>query len=89
MTTALVYGPLDNHFSDVPQNRNEPNNDQKEIPVILPDLFVSFLSRTPQLNPNYERVRAESEAWISKSVHPLYGLSVPSDDLIFSTGNAN
>ena len=34
--------------------------------VILPDFFVSFLSVTPRTNPHYERVRAESERWISE-----------------------
>lgn len=70
-------------------NRNEQKNCQHEIPVMLPDLFVSFLSRKPQLNPHYEKVRAESEAWISKYITPLYGLSVPSNDLTVFTGNAN
>lgn len=70
MAPALTCDPVDNDYSSVSveatHNRNEQKNCQHEIPVILPDLFVSFLSRKPQLNPHYEKVRAESEAWTSK-----------------------
>ena len=34
--------------------------------VILPDLFVSFLSQKTRLNPNYELVKLESEAWMKQ-----------------------
>ena len=38
------------------------------IPVLLPDMFVSFLAQTPKVNPLYERVKGESEAWLNESV---------------------
>ncbi|KAL9597622.1 MAG: hypothetical protein Q9219_005005 [cf. Caloplaca sp. 3 TL-2023] len=34
--------------------------------VKMPDMFVSFLAQEPQLNPNYEKVKEESEAWIAR-----------------------
>jgi len=34
------------------------------VEIILPDMFVSFMALTPKVNRHYERVRAESEAWI-------------------------
>ncbi|KAL8685420.1 MAG: hypothetical protein Q9224_005822, partial [Gallowayella concinna] len=33
--------------------------------VMLPDMFVSFLAQEPQINPNYDKVKEESEAWIA------------------------
>lgn len=93
MASALVFAPMNNDFPHVlveaTHNQIEQKSGQHEIPVILPDLFVSFLSRTPQLNPHYEKVRAESEAWISKFVNPWYGLSVLSNDPSVFTGCAN
>ncbi len=38
------------------------------IPVLLPDMFVSFFARKPILNPHYEKTKIESEAWINRSV---------------------
>ncbi|MCJ1269147.1 hypothetical protein MMC22_009036 [Lobaria immixta] len=71
MAPALVYNPVDTNFSCDPieatHNRKEQKNSQHEIEVVLPDLFVSFLSRKPQLNPYYENIREESEAWVSKN----------------------
>ncbi|KAI9876454.1 MAG: hypothetical protein M1830_006473 [Pleopsidium flavum] len=37
-----------------------------EAYVTIPDLFVSFVAQKPQLNPHYERIKAESEAWMVK-----------------------
>lgn len=92
MAVALVCDPVDKESSHVQieatHNWDGQKDGQREIPVILPDLFVSFLSRKPQLNPHYEIVRAESEAWISEYVTHLIGLGVPSDDRIIITGNA-
>ena len=34
--------------------------------VIIPDLFVSFMSLQPQPNPHYEKVKADSEKWIAR-----------------------
>lgn len=33
--------------------------------VVMPDLFVSFASQKPRMNPFYECIKFESEAWIS------------------------
>jgi hypothetical protein len=33
--------------------------------VRLPDFFVSFLAVKPPVNPHYQRVKEESEEWIS------------------------
>lgn len=41
--------------------------EQMETTVLLPDLFISFCSRAPKINPFYAEVKAESEAWFAKS----------------------
>ncbi|MCJ1426676.1 hypothetical protein MMC29_004579 [Sticta canariensis] len=73
MAPALIHDPMDHDFLHVPvgatHESNQHKNNQHEIPVLLPDMFVSFLSRKPQLNPHYESIRAESEAWISETCH--------------------
>lgn len=93
MAPVLVSAPVNNDLPHVlveaTQNQTEQKSGRQEIPVILPDLFVSFLSRKPQLNPHYERVRAESEAWFSQSVNPWCGLSVPSNHPSVFTGCAS
>lgn len=38
------------------------------VSVRLPDLFALFLSGDPVVNPYYEVVRAESEAWMAELV---------------------
>lgn len=38
--------------------------------VTIPDMFVSFLAQKPQINPHYDRVKGESEAWIAELVIP-------------------
>ena len=50
----------------LPDTQDAP---RAEIPVILPDMFVSFLAQKPKVNPHYEKVRMESEAWINEFVH--------------------
>lgn len=34
--------------------------------VKMPDMFVSFLAIEPQINPNYETAKKESEDWFAK-----------------------
>ncbi len=34
--------------------------------AFIPDMFVSFVSQKPRLNPHYEVVRLESEAWLKQ-----------------------
>jgi hypothetical protein len=41
-------------------------NHGKRVDVYLPDMFVLFLSERPRVNPHYETVRRESEAWLSR-----------------------
>ena len=48
--------------------KHDQDVSQVRIPVILPDMFVSFLSQKPSVNPHYEKVKRESEAWINRSV---------------------
>ena len=75
MAPAQIRDSMDHEFLHVPveatHESNQHKNNQHEIPALLPDMFVSFLSRKPQLNPHYESIRAESEAWISESVIEL------------------
>lgn len=41
--------------------------------VKIPDLFVSFVSQRPRLNPYYEVMKNESEEWMKQyeTIHPL------------------
>ena len=34
--------------------------------AFIPDMFVSWTSRIPKLNPHYEDVKLESAAWMTK-----------------------
>lgn len=38
----------------------------REITVLIPDLFSSFLSVPVRVNPLYMEVKLESEAWFSE-----------------------
>ena len=49
-----------------PAQLNDPCEPMSDDQVIIPDMFVSFLSQQPQINPNYEKVKGESEAWIAQ-----------------------
>lgn len=43
---------------------SDPQLDDSTVEVVLPDLFRLFLSISPRVNPHYELVKQESEAWI-------------------------
>ena len=36
--------------------------------VVLPEMFLFFLAQSPRVNPHYEDIRRESEAWLTKYV---------------------
>jgi hypothetical protein len=36
------------------------------VDVVLPELFRLFLSEQPRVNPHYDLVKKESEAWFVK-----------------------
>ena len=38
------------------------------VQVVLPEMFLFFLAQSPRVNPHYEDIRRESEAWLLKSV---------------------
>ena len=38
------------------------------LPVLLPDMFASFLAQKPRVNPHYQRIKMESEKWINEYV---------------------
>lgn len=40
--------------------------EQITITVLLPDMFKAFLKQEPLVNPHYERVKLESEEWLSE-----------------------
>ena len=42
------------------------------VQVVLPEMFLLFLAQTPRVNPHYEIIRQESEAWLSESVETPY-----------------
>lgn len=51
-------------FMSTPPARPEVLNDK--VAVRLPNLFCSFASTQPPLNPHYEDVKLESEQWLVK-----------------------
>lgn len=55
---SIVETRLRSHEAHEPYKQSLPD------PVVIPDLFVSFVAQKPQLNPHYERTKAESEAWM-------------------------
>ena len=38
------------------------------VQVALPEMFLLSMAQTPRVNPHYENIRQESEAWLSESV---------------------
>lgn len=42
--------------------------DDSKVDVVLPDMFRLFLSEPPRVNPHYDQVKSESEAWFSEFV---------------------
>ena len=38
------------------------------VQVTLPEMFLFFLAQSPRVNPHYEDVRRESEAWLLEYV---------------------
>lgn len=46
--------------------REELDDFEMDDHVTIPDMFVSFLAQEPQINPHYDRVKGESEAWIAE-----------------------
>ena len=66
MTTVDCKTVPDMHLSNHDTPEHEQNAPQVRIPVLLPDMFVSFLAQNPRVNPHYEKVKRESEAWINK-----------------------
>lgn len=38
------------------------------VQVVLPEMFLLFLAQSPRMNPHYEDIRRESEAWLLKYV---------------------
>ncbi|GIJ99409.1 terpene cyclase [Aspergillus viridinutans] len=59
MTDCLV------HENPVRLGEKRTTTHDTHIPVHLPQLFVLFLSENPVVNPHYEEVRKESEAWLA------------------------
>ena len=66
MTTIDCKTLPDVHLPNQDTPKHEQNAPQVRIPVLLPDMFVSFLAQNPRVNPHYEKVKEESEAWINK-----------------------
>ena len=49
------------------KSRTDQSPRQPELNrVKIPDLFVSFVSQRPKLNPYYEVMKKESEAWMKQ-----------------------
>lgn len=57
----------------------EPKTGDGKVAIALPDMFVRFLSEPPRVNPHYERVKAESEAWFAEYVKD----KIPSENTFF------
>lgn len=66
MTTVDCKMVPDVQLSKQDTPKHEQDAPQIRIPVLLPDMFVSFLAQKPRVNFHYEKVKKESEAWINK-----------------------
>lgn len=47
-------------------NMTKVASQPERVMVRIPNMFVSFLAEPPRFNPNYDEVKAKSEAWISE-----------------------
>lgn len=45
---------------------DQPPREREVKTVVIPDLFVSFISQRPKPNPYYEVIKKESEAWMKQ-----------------------
>ena len=52
---------------------DQPSQRREVKRVVIPDLFVSFISQRPKLNPYYKVVKKESEEWMKQyeTIHCL------------------
>lgn len=41
-------------------------SEQISVTVLLPDMFQTFLKKDALVNPHYEKVKMESEEWLSE-----------------------
>lgn len=57
---CVLHTSVDKTPKRSPQEINEPKT------VILPDLFVSWAKIPLKMNPNYDGVAAEAEAWFNE-----------------------
>lgn len=80
--TTVIQSDTIHAFHHAPQILLEATDlaDQKKMPVLLPDMFVSFLAQKYTVNPHYATIKAESEAWMEKFVRPiqLHSYNLPS-----------
>ncbi|KAI0397527.1 isoprenoid synthase domain-containing protein [Xylariaceae sp. FL0594] len=44
---------------------NNNDDEPERVTVRIPNMFVSFLAEQPRVNPNYDWVRPQAEAWFS------------------------
>ena len=51
---------------------DQPPRQSELKSVIIPDLFVLFVSQRPKPNPYYEVIKKESEAWMKQYETPHY-----------------
>ena len=74
MSTDVLSGREASSMPSKENCRTEQSPRQPELKrVIIPDLFVSFISQRPKLNPYYEVIKKESEAWMKQyeTIHYL------------------
>ncbi|KAI5921428.1 Presilphiperfolan-8-beta-ol synthase [Camillea tinctor] len=51
------------------QNYNQSSEDSPNVQYVrLPDLFTSFMSEKPTVNPNYFRVKSKADSWIARLI---------------------
>ncbi|KAI4288438.1 MAG: hypothetical protein L6R35_002302 [Caloplaca aegaea] len=69
-------------LSDNVQDQKQPKHEQS---VVVPDMFSSFMAADPVVNPNYHKVKAKGDAWITKFFDGLLEqLKVTDDQREFS-----
>lgn len=45
---------------------------QVTMSIFIPDMFVSFMASSAKVNPHIDKVREESESWLSRYVPLVY-----------------
>ena len=62
----VIHTPISEMTQMQNHQTSNPQVDDNTVDVVVPDRFRLFLSEQPRVNPHYDLVKKESEAWFVK-----------------------